>query len=182
MLTFISPPDFENPTDSNSDNLYEITVVATDEQGLTDSIDVTVTVTNHAESVEPTISTRRPPTTYRENRTSTVYNFRASDPQRGPIAWSRTGMDASAFALSDSGGLTFAGPPDFESPGDSDRQNDYELTVVATDEDGHSDRLAFTITVTDVNEGPEITRVGSAPGSVAENYGQTQVLARYTGD
>ena len=180
VLTFISPPDFENPADSNSDNLYEIAVVATDEQGLTDSIDVTVTVTNHAESVEPTISTRRPPTTYRENRTSTVYNFRASDPQRGPIAWSRTGMDASAFALSDSGGLTFAGPPDFESPGDSDRQNDYELTVVATDEDGHSDRLAFTITVTDVNEGPEITRVGSAPGSVAENYGQTQVLARYT--
>ena len=180
VLTFTRPPDFENPADSNSDNVYQITVVATDEQGLTDSFDVTVTVTNHAESVEPTISTRRPPTTYRENRTSTVYNFRASDPQRGPIAWSRTGMDASAFALSDSGGLTFAGPPDFESPGDSDRQNDYELTVVATDEDGHSDRLAFTITVTDVNEGPEITRVGSAPGSVAENYGQTQVLARYT--
>ena len=52
--------------------------------------------------------------------------------------------------------------------------------MVATDEDSHSDRLAFTITVTDVNEGPEITRVGRAPGSVAENYGQTQALARYT--
>ena len=178
-LTFTSPPDFENPTDSNGDNLYEIAVVATDEQGLTDSFDVTVTVTNHAESVEPTISTRRPPTTYRENGTSTVYNFRASDPQRGPIAWSHTGTDASAFALSDSGELSFVSPPDFESPSDSDGQNDYELTVVAIDEDGHSDSLAFTITVTDVNEGPEITRVGSAPGSVAENHVQTQVLARY---
>ena len=180
VLTFTSPPDFENPTDSNGDNLYEIAVVATDEQGLTDNFDVTVTVTNHAESVEPTISTRRPPAAYRENGTSTVYNFRASDPQRGPIAWSHTGTDASAFALSDSGELSFAGPPDFEIPSDSDGQNDYELTVVAIDEDGHSDSLAFTITVTDVNEGPEITRVGSAPGSVAENYGQTQVLARYT--
>ena len=180
VLTFTGPPDFEDPTDSNSDNVYEITVVATDEQGLTDSFDVTVTVTNHAESVEPTISTRRPPAAYRENGTATVYNFRASDPQRGPIAWSRTGTDASAFALSDSGELTFVSPPDFESPSDSDLQNDYELTVVATDEDSHSDRLAFTITVTDVNEGPEITRVGRAPGSVAENYGQTQVLARYT--
>ena len=179
-LTFTDPPDFEDPTDSNSDNLYEITVVATDEQGLTDSFDVTVTVTNHAESVEPTISTRRPPAAYRENGTATVYNFRASDPQRGPIAWSRTGTDASAFALSDSGELSFVSPPDFESPSDSDLQNDYELTVVATDEDSHSDRLAFTITVADVNEGPEITRVGRAPGSVAENYGQTQVLARYT--
>ena len=180
VLTFTGPPDFENPADSNRDNLYEITVVATDEQGLTDSFDVTVTVTNHAESVEPTISTRRPPTTYRENGTATVYNFRASDPQRGPITWSGTGTDASAFALSDSGALTFVSPPDFEIPSDSDRQNDYELTVVATDEDSRSDRLAFIITVTDVNEGPEITRVGSAPGSVAENYGQTQVLARYT--
>ena len=180
VLTFTDPPDFENPTDSNSDNVYEITVVATDEQGLTDSFDVTVTVTNHSESVEPTISTRRPPAAYRENGTATVYNFRASDPQRGPITWSRTGTDASAFALSDSGELSFVSPPDFESPSDSDRQNDYELTVVATDEDSHSDRLAFTITVTDVNEGPEITRVGSAPGSVAENHGQTQVLARYT--
>ena len=179
VLTFTGPPDFESPADSNGDNVYEITVVATDGQGLTDSFDVTVTVTNHAESVEPTISTRRPPTTYRENGISTVYNFRASDPQRGPITWSRTGMDASAFALSDSGGLTFVSPPDFESPSDSDLQNDYELTVVATDEDSHSDRLAFTITVTDVNEGPEITRVGSAPGSVAENHVQTQVLGRY---
>ena len=180
VLTFTRPPDFENPTDSNRDNLYEIAVVATDEQGLTDNFDVTVTVANHAESVEPTISTRRPPTTYRENGTATVENFRASDPQRGPITWSGTGTDASAFALSDSGALSFVSPPDFESPSDSDRQNDYELKVVATDEDGHSDSLAFTITVTDVNEGPEITRVGSGPGSVAENYVQTQVLGTYT--
>ena len=116
VLTFTGPPDFESPADSNGDNLYEIAVVATDEQGLTDNFDVTVTVTNHAESVEPTISTRRPPTTYRENGTSTVYNFRASDPQRGPIAWSHTGTDGSAFALSDSGELSFVSPPDFESP------------------------------------------------------------------
>ena len=116
VLNFTSPPDFESPADSNRDNVYEITVVATDEQELTDSFDVTVTVTNHAESVEPTISTRRPPTAYRENGTATVYNFRASDPQRGPITWSRSGTDASAFALSDSGGLSFVSPPDLRAP------------------------------------------------------------------
>ncbi len=43
------------------------------------------------------------------------------------------------------------------------------MTVFATDEDSHADRLLFTVTVTDVNEGPEISRVGSAPGSVPEN-------------
>ena len=43
---------------------------------------------------------------------------------------------------------------------DSDRQNDYDLTVIATDPDNHADRLSFTITVTDVNEGPEVTGGG----------------------
>ena len=179
-LAFASPPDFENPTDVNGDNVYELKVGATDEQGLTDSFEVTVTVTNDAEGVEPTISTRRPPSTYRENGASAVYALRASDPQRGPIAWTLDGEDSGDFDLSASGTLTFRNTPDFEAPADSDAHNDYEVTVIATDEDGHADRLSFTVAVTDVNEGPEISRVGSAPGSVAENHDPSLVLARYS--
>ena len=184
VLTFRSPPDFESPADSNGDNRYEISVVATDDQGLTDSMDVTVTVTNDDESVDPTISTRRPPTTYRENDTSVVYTFRASDPQRQTITWSLEGEDRGDFTItrdgSGQGVLAFITPPDFELPTDSDRQNDYELTVIAIVTDGHRDRLSFTVTVTDVNEGPEISRVGSPPGSVRENYDPSLVLARYS--
>ena len=180
VLTFRIPPDFESPTDADRDNVYELTVVVTDDQGLTDSVDVTVTVTNDAEGVEPTISTRSPPATYRENGAATVYTFRATDPQRRPITWLLSGIDAGAFDLTDSGALTFASPPNFESPSDVGRDNAYELTVIATDEDGHTDRLSFTITVTDVNEGPEVSRTGSVPGSVPETYHYTQVLARYS--
>ena len=184
VLTFRSPPDFENPTDADGDNVYEITVIATDNQSLTDKVHISVTVINDAEGVEPTISTRRPPSTYRENGTSTVYTFRASDPQGGTITWTLEGTDASDFTITrDSSGrgqLSFNSSPDFENPVDSDPDNVYELTVVATDEDGHKDKLAFSITVTDVNEGPEISRVGNAPGSVPENQSQGQVLARYT--
>ena len=179
-LAFASPPDFENPTDVNGDNVYELKVGATDEQGLTDSFEVTVTVTNDAEGVEPTISTRRPPSAYRENGASAVYALRASDPQRGPIAWSLEGGDSADFDLSAGGTLTFRNPPDFEAPADSNRDNNYELTVVVTDEDGHADRLSFTVAVTDVNEGPEISRAGSAPSSVAENHDPSLVLARYS--
>ncbi|MCY4417550.1 MAG: cadherin domain-containing protein [Chloroflexi bacterium] len=161
-LTFANPPDFENPADSNRDNIYEITVVVTDDQGLTDSVDVTITVTNHNEGVEPTISTRSPPSTYRENGTSTVYTFRASDPQRQDITWTLEGDDSGVFNISSAGALVFINRPDFEAPVDSDRQNDYQLTVIVTDPDGHADRLSFTITVTDVNEGPEVTGGGSA--------------------
>ena len=119
-LTFSSPPDFEIPSDANRDNEYELTVVATDAEGHTDSVAFTITVTNDAEGVEPTISTRRPPSTYRENGTSTVYTFRASDPQRDPISWSLDSNDTSDFTITkDSSGrgvLTFNDPPDFENP------------------------------------------------------------------
>ena len=185
VLAFASPPDFESPADADRDNEYELAVVATDDEGNTDKVDFTITVTNHNEGVEPTISTRRPPTTYRENGTSTVYTFRASDPQRGTtIRWSLNGTDAGDFTItvdtSGRGVLTFNSVPDFESPADSDQDNAYELAVVAADGDGNSDRVDFTIAVTDINEGPQIRLEGAATTAVPENTADTQVLARFT--
>ncbi len=181
VVTFTSPPDFESPADSDRDNAYELAVVATDDEGNSDRVDFTIAVTDHNEGVEPNISTRRPPSTYRENGTSTVYTFRASDPQSGTtIRWSLTGTDAGAFGISDGGALTFNSPPDFEIPADSDRDNEYELAVVATDDDGNTDRVDFTVTVTDINEGPQISLEGAATTSVPENTADTQVLADYT--
>ena len=184
ILAFVSPPDFESPADGNRDNEYELAVVATDDGGHTDMVAFTIAVTDHNEGVEPTISTRRPPSTYRENNTSPVYTFRASDPQRGDIRWSLTGTDADDFAIvSDSSGrgiLSFDDPPDVENAVDANQDNEYELTVVATDDDNHTDRVAFTIAVTDVNEGPEIRLEGTATTSVPENAPNTQVLAKYT--
>ena len=154
-----NPPDFEDPADSGRDNVYNVEIHAKDGVN-TATLPVTVTVANDAEGVEPTITTRRPPATYRENDTRTVYAFRASEPQRGPISWSLEGADKGDFnIIADSGGrgvLAFTSPPDYEDPEDLDRRNDYELTVIATDEEDHVDRLSFTITVTDVDEGPEV--------------------------
>ena len=184
VLAFASPPDFESPADANRDNAYELAVVATDEEGYADRVDFTITVTNHNEGVEPTVSTRRPPATYRENGTSAVYTFRASDPQRQTIIWTLEGNDAGNFTITtDSSGrgvLAFASPPDFESLADDNQDNAYELAVVATDDDNNRDRVDFTITVTDINEGPEIMLNGTATTSVPENYADTGVLARYT--
>ena len=184
-LAFASPPDFESPADADRANTYELAVVATDDEGNTDRVDFTIAVTNDNEGVEPTISTRRPPSTYRENNTSVVYTFRASDPQRGTtIRWSVTGNGGGDFAITrDSSGrgvLTFNSVPDFESPADANRDNEYELAVVATDDDGNTDRVDFTITVTDVNEPPVVTLDGTATTTVPENTADTQVLARFT--
>ena len=182
VLTFRTSPDFETPADADRNNEYELAVVATDEEGNSDRLDFTITVTDHNEGVEPTISTRRPPATYRENGTSAVYTFRATDPQRGAtITWRLEGADREDFTIGrDTGVLTFATSPDFETPDDADRNNEYELAVVATDDDGNTDRVDFTIAVTDVNEGPVIRPEGTETTSIPENTPDTQVLADYT--
>ena len=185
-LTFISPPDFEVPADANGDNVYELTVVVTDDQGLTDSFDFTVTVTNHHENREPAITTgpssglTYQKLNYQENRTSTVHTYRARNYGPGPIRWSLLGPDLDSFDINELGALTFKSAPNYEALGSSGNDNDYEIAVVASNSGGYSDTLDVVITVTDVNEGPEVSRAGSAPGSVPENQDQLQVLARYT--
>ena len=54
--------------------------------------------------------------------------------------------------------LSFRVQPDFETPGQSgETDNEYVVTVKLTDSGGLSDMLKFTVTVTNVNEAPEIT-------------------------
>ena len=169
-----SPPDFEQPADSGRDNVYNVEIQAEDSGGIEASLDVTVTVANDAEGVEPTITTRRPPATYRENDTRTVYTFRAPTPSAVPLdgRWRGT-MPRTSPSTGDSSGrgmLAFISPPDYENPEDSDGQNDYELTVIATDQDGHVDRLSFTITVTEVDEGPEVSGRPASRSTRMEAY------------
>ena len=45
-LKFAAQPDYENPGDANKDNVYEVTVEATDAVGLIGTKDVKITVTN----------------------------------------------------------------------------------------------------------------------------------------
>ena len=59
-LTFNDPPDFEAEADANSNNIYEVTVTATDSTGNTASRDVTVNVTNVDEPGTVTLSTVQP--------------------------------------------------------------------------------------------------------------------------
>jgi serralysin len=45
-LSFMSPPDFEAPRDADKNNVYSVTIVATDSGGLTRSQNLSVTVRN----------------------------------------------------------------------------------------------------------------------------------------
>ena len=72
-------------------------------------------------------------------------------------------------------------PPNFESPqGSGLDNNQYLINIQARDDNFNTSSLDVTVTVTDVNEGPEVT--GRVSLTFTENVEATdRVLATYTG-
>ncbi|MCY4575466.1 MAG: cadherin domain-containing protein, partial [Chloroflexi bacterium] len=171
VLSFNSPPDYENPRDANNDNVYEVTVTASDGK-LESTLDVKVTVTDFAEAI---LITGPATIDYAENGTVSVATYMAGDPDRDGITWGIAGADALRFAIGVTGGLSFNSPQDYEKPRDANKDNVYEVTVVASDDNLES-TLDVEVTVQDVNEAILIT--GPASFSYAEN--STTSLAIYT--
>ena len=174
QLSFRNVPDYERPADSGRDNVYNFSVRASDGRYY-GYLEVTVTVedVNEAPAVTGTDTF-----TYRENGTATLHTFRAADPERSAIEWSLSGPDEDDFAIGETGVLSFTSPPDYENPTDSRRDNVYEVTVVARDDAFNSGTLDVAVTVTDQNEGPEIS--GRQSLSFTENQATERVLATYT--
>ena len=123
-------------------------------------------------------SSSRTSFSYRENGTSALYTFRATDPERSDISWSLSGADRDDFVISDTGGLSFSSSPNFEIPADSGRDNVYEVTVEAKDDALNTGRLDVVVTVTGYDEGPEIS--GQQTFSFTENQPTDRVLASYS--
>ena len=163
-VTFATAPNFETPLDSNGDNVYEINVVATDDGGLVDEQDVTVTVINANEA--PALPADRAVSVV-EN-TTVVGTFAGVDPDGDTLTYSLVGVDAGLFTINSSTGeVTFAAAPDFETPLDSDGDNVYEINVVATDDEGLVSEQDVSVTVTNANEAPVLPADSSV--SVIEN-------------
>ena len=128
---------------------YSVTVKANDGNGGTDTIDVTITVTDVNEDPE---MTGQASINYAENGTEPAHTYAANDPESGTITWKVAGTDSSAFSIG-GGALTFVASPDFEAPTDTDSNNTYLVTVKAFDGTNTSS-LDVTVTVTNVNEPP----------------------------
>ena len=175
-LSFRNVPDHERPADSNRDNVYNFSVRASD-GSVYGYLPVTITVEDVNEP--PTITTTSRTTfSHREKSGATIYTFRATDPEGSRIAWSLTGADGGLFAIY-AGIVTFKNFPDYENPGDSDQNNEYLLTVLARDDAFNTSSLPITVTMTNVNEGPEVK--GQQSLSFTENQAMDRVLATYTG-
>ena len=144
-LSFKAPPNYE------AKNLYSATATVSDGT-LTDTIDVTINVTNVNEAPSFTAggSTTRSVAENTAGGVNIGNALAASDPDAGDsLTYTLGAADSSHFALSGSR-LQTKGALDYES------KTSYSVTVTATDSGKLTDTIAVTINVTDANEPPAV--------------------------
>ena len=184
VITFVSAPDYETPTDGDTSNDYVLTVTATDTAGNTSTQTITVTVANLDENAPVitgpdglggTTTGTTGAITVDENQTA-VTTVTADE----SVTWTISGSDDDAkFAIDASGVITFVSAPDYETPTDGDTSNDYVLTVTATAA-GNTSTQTITVTILDIWD--------SLPGTVLNNVtdidsdGITESLESMTAD
>ena len=90
VLTFKSSPDYESPADIGRDNVYNTTVMVTDNGGNTDSRDVTVSIVNVEEpqSVVLLFNSVRPETLIQRAEVGTTIRAKLIDPDKpASVTW-----------------------------------------------------------------------------------------------
>ncbi|MET1111879.1 MAG: cadherin domain-containing protein [Allosphingosinicella sp.] len=187
-LSFVAAPNFEAPQDSDGNNIYVVTVSASDgARSATQTL--FVTVTGEDEPVELL--------SYGGAGTASlamveggfpVGRVVASDPEGAAIAYAIAGgADAALFTVDPVTGelrFAFAARPDFEAPADFDGDNVYEVAVSASA--GAAGAVqAFAVTILNRNDGIVITSNGgdtSAALTFEEGVSQVTTVVAYDPD
>ena len=186
--TSLKPADFENPVDGVFDNVYRVVIRADDGQNESNSVgtftvDVTVTPVDETPEITTTGPTHATPSFAEIEYDATtadltVADYDARDEEREPITWGLGGDDAGDFTINrNSGVLSFAQRPNFEIPvdGSTPPDNVYNIIVEATDASPTRNIREFpvTVTVTNVDETPEITNPPSDRSYAEIEYDST---------
>lgn len=175
VLSFLSAPNFESSTDSNRNNVYEVTVRATDGT-VSDTQALSITVTNVNEPFSITSFGGGDTALVNWNENVGGITVATNDPDLVNLSYSIVGgADASRFAFSWANGkdgyFNFTQAPNFEVPGDVSGDNVYQVVFQVSD-GIHTDTQTVTFTIVNVNEAPVITTNGGGSGasvSIAEN-------------
>ena len=156
---------------------YTVMVTATDSVGATTAAPATVTIAVTGVNEAPTFSPD-PATIIDHMEGGTVIDtnlitdgevepasYTASDPEGGAVALTLAGVDSDKFELlapavvpdvGISRVLAFKAAPDFETPGDRNKDNIYEVTVVASD-GNRTSMQSVSVKVIDVSEDGTVT-------------------------
>lgn len=156
VLSFKTPPDYENPVDFRLNNTYEIRILATD-SGIPRAsgrlqVRIEIKKVNEVGPIAGDVEL-----SIEENNSGALTRFQAQDPEGDSISWSLSGPDASLFQIDTDGNLSLKEPLDFDVLGSAAGTNTYSLSVIATDDNRQpvSQELQVNLTLTGINESPE---------------------------
>ena len=145
---------------------YSVTVSVSDGKGGTDSINVTINVTNVNEA--PTFTEGDSTTRAIAENTAAGTNIgsaiAATDADNDVLTYTLGGTDADAFSI-----VSTTGQIQTSAALDHETKDAYAVTVSVSDSKGGSDSINVTINVTNVNEAPTFTEGSSTTRAVAEN-------------
>lgn len=160
---------------------YQIEIIATDSspRGLSDKqiLDIKILDVNEAPSLE--IKQAGPVVITVDENVVEVVDITANDPDTNDVlTYSVSGKDASLFEVNEQGRLVFKSPADFENPLDVDSDNLYEVSVKVTDQGGLSDSQDYAVSVNDVVDANQITKIHAiqGEGDSTELAGQTVTI------
>tara|TARA_B110000285_G_scaffold20936_1_gene20261 strand:- start:4179 stop:9593 length:5415 start_codon:yes stop_codon:yes gene_type:complete len=165
ILSFSYVPDFENPTDEDVDNIYNIVLTATDDYDNTLKLNVEITVKD-VDEIGPLIQGESLIIVEENIKKGNIETYSANE----NVSWSIEGDDNDKFEIKSNGRLDIKFSPDFETPLDLNNDNDYEIIIIATDELENSSQLNVIVRVEDIDDTePIISLKGANPLTVAKN-------------
>ncbi len=147
-------PDFENPKDSNGDNIYNFFVTATDGTVSITTAEISIKVLNINDNYPNFVDLLT--TIDVTNGQTNVFDITTIDADGDDVSLSVSGVDSSEFSISDSGNLSFKVAPQYANPSDSNGDNVYEINLTASDDEFSTTSEDISITVLERNDPPVI--------------------------
>ena len=146
-LTFQESLNHEMPVDENEDNIYEITIIASNEAGSS-----TQTLTIRVIDIKTVLADTMINLSIPENTATDVVIHTTVATGEEPLTYSlAAGSDMDDFDLdTDSGELTFKTIPNFEAATDANNDNVYEIMIKVDNSIDPSVQQTVIVTVTDV--------------------------------
>jgi hypothetical protein len=178
LLKFLSPPNFESPGDSGTDNVYDLIVKVSDSTLFTTtSVQITVIDTN--DPPEMTVPTNL---SIDEDFGTTTVILIASDLQNDNISFSAVSSNSDLVAVENIIGNTLSLSSNLNVTGNT------SITVTAT-ATGGSDTVTFAVIINPVNDAPVFVSQAVSPGTTfiyfgtpgfGEGLGFGQALSTFT--
>ena len=167
-LTFSRAPDYEDPDDSGTDNVYNVTVVATSSSDTTETDDRAVTITVINVNEKPVVVTTISDQTLYLNSTTRIHltgKFR--DPDGDALRYTASSSNSNIATVTSSGTpITITGEAVGTARVVTVRAHDRPIGVSG----GLNVRQTFSVTVTSrPNTPPVFTEGSTATRSVSEN-------------